>query len=284
MELLGSDPRAWALPQPQTRWTLRALRDGVPCYWQYSLSGVWRILARHKLRRRRARDHLRSPDPAYQEKLAHLLAVRGVVEAAPDQAVLLYLDEVTYYRQPSHGYAYAATRATHPRAERSVKRNTASRVIGALDAHTGRVVARQRSRITVPALIRFYQALVDAYPGRRIYLVQDNWPVHVHPDILAALEPQTAPFPYYRPPSWPTAPSPKAKRLNLPIQIVPLPTYASWLNPIEKLWRWLKQDILHLHRLADDLSALRALVLDFLARFDRDSPDLLRYVGLSLPT
>jgi hypothetical protein len=52
----------------------------------------------------------------------------------------------------------------------------------------------------------------------------------------------------------------------------------------EKLWRWLKQDVLHLHLLADDLLALRTLVLDFLRRFDQPSPDLLHYVGLAVPT
>jgi hypothetical protein len=284
LEILALDPRAWALPQPQTRWTLRALRDGLPSYWGYSLSGVWRILAQHRLRRRRARDHLHSPDPAYQAKLRQVEAQQAEVTAHPTAAVFLYQDEVTYYRQPSLGYAYAATRSTDPRAERSLKRNAATRVIATLDAHTGRVVAHQRTRSTVPTLIRFYQALVAAYPDRRIFLVQDNWPVHFHPDVLAALEPQTSPFPFLTPPSWPTAPSPKAKRLQLPIQLVPLPTYAPWANPIEKLWRWLKHDVLHLHRLADDLPALRALVLDFLARFNRDSPDLLRYVGIPLPT
>jgi hypothetical protein len=59
-----------------------------------------------------------------------------------------------------------------------------------------------------------------------------------------------------------------------------LPTYSPWLNPIEKLWRWLKQDVLHLHRHADHVPALRALVLDFLAQFQDGSSDLLRYVGL----
>jgi transposase len=59
-----------------------------------------------------------------------------------------------------------------------------------------------------------------------------------------------------------------------------LPTYASWLNPIEKLWRWLKQDVLHLHRLAHDLMKLRQRVLDFLDQFTSGSQPLLHYVGL----
>jgi transposase len=282
--VLACDPRAWPIPQPQTRWTLEGLRAAVPSLWGYSLSGVWRILTRHKLRWKRARDHLRSPDPDYLEKVAHLRAIQAVVAAAPDTTVLLYLDEVTYYRQPSHGYAYAPVGSSDPRAERSTRSNTATRVIGALDHATGQVVAHQKTRIGVSALIAFYQALVEAYPGRRLYVVQDNWPIHFHPDVLAALEPQASPFPFLRPPSWPSEPSPAAKRLNLPIQIVPLPTYSPWLNPIEKLWRWLKQDVLHLHRLADDLPALRDLVLEFLYTFEYGSRELLKYVGLPVPT
>jgi len=255
----------------------------VPEFGRGSLSGIWRVLADSKLRWKRGRDHLHSPDPAYQKKLAYLATIRARVEATPTAAVLLYLDEVTYYRQPSLAAGYAPAGSAHPRAERSTRSNATTRVIGALNAHPGRVVARQRTRIDVPALIRFYQALVAAYPGQRIYLVQDNWPVHFHPDVLAALEPQTSPFPFFRPRSWSSEPSPRAPRLNLPIQLVPLPTYAPWTNPIEKLWRWLKQDVLHLHRLADDLPTLRALVLDFLARFDHASPDLRHYVGLPVP-
>ena len=47
--------------------------------------------------------------------------------------------------------------------------------------------------------------------------------------------------------------------------------------------RRLSQQAMHQH--ADPiLSRSRALVLDFLARFEHASPDLLRYVGLPLPT
>ena len=59
-----------------------------------------------------------------------------------------------------------------------------------------------------------------------------------------------------------------------------LPTYAPWLNPIEKLWRWLKETIIKMHRLASDWPALHQRVNDFLQQFVRGSRTLLRYVGL----
>jgi transposase len=64
------------------------------------------------------------------------------------------------------------------------------------------------------------------------------------------------------------------------IQMVALPTYAPWLNPIEKLWRKLKQDVLHLHRLSDDWEVLQQRVTTFLEHFAAGSLALLRYVGL----
>jgi transposase len=276
--LLGADPREHG--QARTRWTLDGLGAVVPEFAGASRSGIWRILAKYALRRKRGRDHIHSPDPLYLAKLSYLAVVKARVAAAAGAAVLLYGDEVTYYRQPSICYGYAEAGRAAPRAERSTRSDSTTRVIGALDAASGRVIARQQARIGVPALVRFFRDLAAAYPGRRIFLVLDNWPVHYHPDVLAALEPQMSPFPFFRPRSWPDQPSPRAKRRNLPIQLVPLPTYSPWLNPIEKLWRWLKQDVLHLHRSADNVPALRALVLDFLARFHDGSDDLLRYVGL----
>lgn len=255
----------------------------VPSFAGASVSGISRVLKESGIRWKRGRDHIHSPDPDYVAKVAHLETIRARVAAAPDAAVLLYLDEVTYYRQPSIGYAYAPSGSADPRAERATQTDSKTRVVGTLDHATGRVVALQQGKIGVPALRRFYQGLADAYPGRRIFLVVDNWPVHYHPDLLAALEPQDSPFPFRRPPSWPAEPGPRAKRLDLPIQLVPLPTYSPWLNPIEKLWRKLQQDVLHLHRLANDLPALRARVLAFLNRFADGSLDLLRYVGLGLP-
>ena len=87
-------------------------------------------------------------------------------------------------------------------------------------------------------------------------------------------------WPLALPDNWPTEPGPHAVHDDLPICLLRLPTYASWLNPIEKLWRWLKQEVLHMHRLADQWPVLRQRVNRFLDCFDKRSPDLLHYVGL----
>lgn len=67
----------------------------------------------------------------------------------------------------------------------------------------------------------------------------------------------------------------------LPLQLLPLPTYASWCNPIEKLWRKLQQEVLHLHRWATAWATLKEKMPAFLDQYDGVSPDLLRYVGLT---
>lgn len=209
------------------------------------------------------------------------------VRQSAGKQVLLYLDEMSYFRQPSVGYHYELAGSDRPYAEQSYRSNTKTRLVGALDACSGRLLFRQASKIGINELVALYQQIACAYPqAERIWVVQDNWPVHFHPDVLAALEPQVSPFSFNPAPNWPEHPSPRAQKKwgdwHLPIQIVTLPSYASWLNPIEKLWRKLKQDVLHLHRWADDLATLRERVLDFLKQFACDSAELLQAVGLCI--
>ena len=64
------------------------------------------------------------------------------------------------------------------------------------------------------------------------------------------------------------------------LTLLRLPTYASWLNPIEKLWRWLRQDILHDHNDAQSFKRLRKRVAAWLKQFAERSPKLLHYVGI----
>lgn len=264
-----------------SRWTLAEVREA--CNWlaQVSLPGIHQILDRLGIHLKRGRDYVHSPDPNYLGKLA---AVRVCVEkacTARGLEMLLFQDEFTYYRQPTVAATYEAQGHAQPLAHRSHRSNTARRIVATLEACTGRVLAWQRSHITLETLVDFYEFLCASYPqATRIYLVQDNWPIHFHPDVLAALQPQTFAWPLHVPGNWRTKPRRTARHLNLPIQLVTLPTYASWCNPIEKLWRWLRQDELHLHRLADAWDELQARVERFLQQFANGSSEWLRYVGL----
>jgi len=98
---------------------------------------------------------------------------------------------------------------------------------------------------------------VRAFYGEemRIVLAWDNWPVHRHEKVLAAAEAQR-------------------------IELLFLPTYAPWTNPIEKLWRKLKQELVYLHRCAEDWVVLKQQIGDFLNQWEAPSPQLLTYVGL----
>ena len=243
---------------PPGRWTLRAIRATFSWWEDLSLSGVWRALQRLGLGLRSAAVQQHSPDPDYLAKEARLLACLREAAAAPDAIVALFLDEMgdTRWPAPAPDWGPAAP-APRPVAERAGSKQQLWRVIGALDAMTGQVDYADNYIIGRERVSAFYRHLDQRYArARRIYLIQDNWSIHAHPDVLATV-------------------------VALPrLEPVWLPTYAPWLNPIEKLWRWLKGDVLKQHRLAADWPALRRRVAAFLDQFAAGSPALLRYVGL----
>jgi hypothetical protein len=270
------------LGHAQSRWSLAAIAQ--TCDWLRvtTAGGLSQILDRLGIHYKRARSYIHSPDASYDAKcsLLQLCLLRAWYQ--PESYIFLYQDEFTYYRQPRLARAYELKGHAQALAYRSYQSNTAFRVVAALNAITGQVTYRQSSKIGVRQLSNFYAAIGADYPtAKEIYLAQDNWPVHFHPDVLARLQPQAFfPEPPKLPPNWPQQPGPKAVRDQLPIRLLLLPTYASWLNPIEKLWRWLHQDLFHLHRFGDDWQALKLAVANFLDGFTHGSLELLHYVGL----
>lgn len=244
-------------PKP-SRWTLRTIRSTFPFLREYSLSGVWRMLRGYDLHLRTARIQQYSPDQDYASKVARLEECLREAAAHADEVVVVFLDEMGYYRWPAPTRNWgAAAPAPAPRAGRDGSNNKQWRLIGALNALSGRLDYLDAYIVGREKVIAFYRQLLLAYPkARRIYVVQDNWSIHTHADVLSALAemPQIEPI-------W-------------------LPTYAPWLNPIEKLWRWLRESVLKLHRLAGNWKEVRERVNRFLDQFAHDSQALLRYVGL----
>jgi transposase len=239
---------------PLSRWTLEAIRAHFAWLTDYSLSGVWRLLHRHDLKLRSARVQQYSPDPDYASKVADLEMCLWEARRYPGSVVAVFLDEFSYRRwpDPAPDWADAA-----PLADRQQTKDQQWRTIGALNAWTGQVDYLDAYVVGRAKVIEFYGRLVEAYPeARQLYVIQDNWSIHKHPDVLEALR------------QWPQ------------VEPIWLPTYAPWLNPIEKLWRWLRQDVLKLHRLANSWPQLRGQVHAFLNQFAQGSTRLLEYVGL----
>lgn len=284
LEVVHRPPAAQG--QPGARWTLATLHAALQGDLRIaSPAGLGALFARLGIRWKRGRDHIHSPDPDYDEKVAVGLQLRERCRTSGGREVFLYLDEVTYYRQPSLAGGWAACGREQPLAERSYQHNTTTRIIGAINAATGQVHFLQGAKAGLDQIVQLYRQIAAAYSqAERIWVAQDNWPVHFHPDVLVALQPQPLWWPRYAPATWPTEPSAAAVhrwgKLALPIWLLPQPTYAPWTNPIEKLWRWLKAEVLHLHQQANNLTILRKQVKDFLTRFAQEAPELLRYVGL----
>ena len=236
---------------------MKELRRREPVFAGYSLSGIWRRLRSWHLSYKRGRNYLHSPDPLYKAKCERIGEVLSRAHDEPGRTVVLYLDELTYYRQPSLDRDWGERGAVRsPLARFSYRSNTKQRVVAAMNALAGDVVHRQASRVGRRELAAFYPQIRERYPGAgSIYVVQDNWPIHFLPDVLEAAE-------------------------AAGIELMRLPTYAPWLKPIEKLWRLVKQSVLHLHRLSDDWPELKTRVAHFLDQFAAGSEMLLRYVGL----
>ena len=235
------------------------MRASFPWLEGMSLSGVWCLLQRCELRLRSARVQHFSPAQDYLVKEAHLLACLREAAAHPETVAVVFMDEMGYSRWPEPTAVWAA-RAPHeaPETERGGTRQQQWRVIGALNALTGQVDYREKYIVGREQVILFYRQLDEVYSGvKRLYVVQDTWSIHRHPEVLEAVTVLSR------------------------LEPVWLPTYAPWLNPIERVWRWLRQDQLSVHRLAHDWKTLRQRVNAFVDQFAEGAHALLRYVGLA---
>ena len=195
-----------------SRWRLRTIRDTVPWLQSYSLSGVWYLLRRYRLRLRTASVQQYSPDPDYLAKVDHLLACLRQTAATPQRTVCLFLDEMGYYRWPTPAPVWwPAAPTPPPSTDRQESNQQQWRLIGVLNALTGQVDYRDGYIVGRAKVIAMYQQIATAYDwADHIFVAQDNWNIHTHEDVMTALKalPQIEPV-------W-------------------LPTYAPWLNPIEK--------------------------------------------------
>lgn len=269
-------------PQQGSRWSLKSLLEACQDWLPYrGVSGLWQALKRFGISYQRARPYIHSPDDEYEAKEGFIGQV--LEQWRQGRKVVLFEDEFTFYNEASVASAFMP-KSRQPLAPLPYSPKS-RRIAGALNPFTGKVSTYQDEKIGYVELACFFEQLCEEYPkAETIFLILDNWPIHFHPSLQAALVDQQHGFKLHLPPSWDKLkPERKFIGMDLPIQMVPLPTYASWLNPIEKLWKLLKQHLLHLHPYSSDFKELCCQVNLFLKKFDQVSEGLLAYCGLLKP-
>lgn len=246
--------------QGPARWTLKLIQ--AHCSELASLktlSGVYRRLQRWKIAWKCSRLHLSSPDEEYVSKLEAIAQARTQAEAEPEKVRVLYGDQASFYRMPHPGRTWSAKQGGgrgQPKPAHTPGANTKRRIMATLDVHDGRIVSHTAKQLGSKALARFLKKLRQAYGAkRRVVLIWDNWPVHYHPFVVEAAQEHR-------------------------IELLYLPTYAPWTNPIEKFWKKLREEVLHLHRHSDRWMELRKRVDQYLAPLGTANPEILHYVGL----
>ena len=194
---------------PLTRWSLPRLSiyladQGIA---EVSARHLGALLAEAGLSFQRTRTWKASPDPDYQAKTGRVLAL---CEQPPPDGVVLSFDQMgPVSLRPTAGAGWAPKgRPERQRADYNRRAGTRY-VFGAFDVHEDRLRVRLRPRRRGSDNLAFMRQIRGCYPARRrIYWIQDNLSANWTPDI-------------------------RDYAATHKIELVPTPTYASYLNPVE---------------------------------------------------
>ncbi len=193
---------------PYTRWSLaklsRYLREqGIevsPAHWG-------RILHRNGISLQRTRSWKQSPDPDYDKKAQRILALYR--EKPPNGVVISFDEKGPESLCPKHGRGWAPRGRPERHRATYTRRQGIRYLVGARDVHAHYLRIRPRPRRDGDSTLAFMKVIRLAYPRRlRVYWMQDTLSCHWTPAIRAYADANN-------------------------IELVPTPTYASFLNRIE---------------------------------------------------
>lgn len=104
LHVVRRDPRQ--LDVEATRWSLESIRRVCDWLGNISLGGLSKLLKRLDISWKGAKAHIHSPDPNYLAKLADIAVHVGRRQARGGRIVTMYMDEFSFYRQPTLARAY----------------------------------------------------------------------------------------------------------------------------------------------------------------------------------
>jgi transposase len=191
-----------------TRWSLAKLGDHLRGRGVELCEEALRQLLREAgLSHQRTRSWKWSPDPDFKARAERVLSL---YREPPEDGPVVCFDEMGPIQLIPHQGSGWAPESMPERLRATYNRSAGTRYLyGALDVHDDRLIGRLRPRKGQDEVIRFLTTVRMRYdPRLRIYLIQDNLSCHWTPRVR----------------EW-------AETSN--VELVPTPTYASYLNRIE---------------------------------------------------
>jgi transposase len=242
-----SEPHAQGLPGHG--WTLKKLGRWVESKWGRCVSRntLRRILKAARLSWKKCKKLLHKANPdkraAFVEQLQCLFE-----QMCNEQVRVIYVDEAHFHQDLDVGYTWAPV--GEPLWRESISPPLSARInwYGAYDFSEGQAFIWHEGKCNGDHTIQFLQRLAAGFDGAdcQLVIIWDGAPWHRSQAV-------------------------RTQAQQMGIQIIQLPAYSPDLNPIEGLWKWMREEVtqhfchLSLHDLFLDCKA-------FIERINRD-PD-----------
>lgn len=181
----------------------------------------------------------------YIEKLSEMF-----VEMCDEKAVLIYIDEVHFHQDLDLGYSWSIKGKPHWIKSSSPGLSAKINYYGAYDFTRGQCFLWQNGQFHSDNTIEFFRQLADwlAITDQTVYIIMDGAPWHRSQIVSEAA-------------------------IDLGFTLIRLPAYSPDLNPIEGLWKWMREEITQLY-CHPTIQALAKACQDFIVKINLE-PNLL---------
>ena len=214
-----TDPAAHGLPGHN--WSVKKLKQWA-CQALGLLAGrntLRRVLRQADLTWKKVKKLLGKANP--EKRAAHVQQLLQLFTRVCDgEALLIYVDEVHVHRDLDLGYAWGRRGERLWRRSDCPKLQDRMNAYGAYDFSSGECLLWQNGWCNGEQTVLFLRAVVAWRAGKkgRLVLIGDNAPCHVAKIV-------------------------KEEAARLGVELVYLPGYSPDLNPIERLWDWMREEV-----------------------------------------
>lgn len=236
---------------PGRRWTLKKLVTWIQnnCQQVVSKNTVRTLLHQSGFSWKKCKKLLSKAKPEQRRQYVEQLS-RMFTQMCDGQAILVYIDEAHFHQDLDLGYSWS--RKGQPHWVRSSSPGLSDKInyYGAYDFTHGRCFLWSNGRFNSDNTIAFMQALVDWLDvgDQTVYIILDGAPWHRSKKVAKV-----------------------AAQLGL--TLIRLPAYSPDLNPIEGLWKWMREEVTQLY-CHPNVQALVDACLEFINRINLE-PNLL---------